>query len=280
MKRIILLILYGAVFLVCIGLLAVSALSDTKQDLSFWLKGSAVTISIGGAFIATLLGTPAAPKKVAHKKTYYKTKFAEYIGRAFAMDAKAEKKLYQAIDFYVQQKPSAALSILEKLRDECQQRDDIYAVATFTGLCCHDLKLYDKAIGHYTRSLQLRAHSTIASNMGLCHERLGNYDPAVEAYLFATDIDPQNAYAHNNLAVLLIRLGEYERALGYAEQAVSINQRMPQALNSLAVCHYMMGNMEQYQKYYRQAVSAGSDGAKLKAYIASLDATVQLSEHM
>ncbi len=270
--RILMSIFYGIVLLAAVAVLLIAALEE-KQDFSFWLKGGLVVVSLTAAFIGSLTGA-SAQKNMGSKKHLYRERYGSFIGRAFAMDAKAEKKLFKAIDRYATDKPADGLPILRKLYDECQSQEDRYAVVTFMGLCLDDMQVCDKAIEMYDFSLRMKPSSTIASNMGLCYNRIGDYEQAMESYQQAIAIDAENAYAHNNMAALLIRQGDYEEALLAAEQAVEINHRMPQALNAMAVCHYMLGNMDEYQKYYRQAVSAGSDGTKLKAYIRSLDATV------
>jgi tetratricopeptide (TPR) repeat protein len=270
--RVFLSIFYGIVLLAAIAVLVIAALEE-RQNAAFWLKGSLVIVTLTAAFIGSLTGAPAQ-KNMGSKKHLYRERYSAFMGRAFAMDAKAEKKLIKAVDCYAHNKPADALPILKQLYDVCQSQEDRYAVVTFMGLCLHDMHAHAKAAEMYTFSLQMKAHSTIASNMGLCYERMGNYDAAADAYTQAIRIKPDNAFAHNNLAVMQIRQGNYAEALLSAEQAVNINHRMPQALNSMAVCHYMLGNMEEYQKYYRQAVSAGADGETLKAYIRSLDATV------
>lgn len=270
--RVLMSIFYGIVLLAAVAVLVI-AIRTEKQDWSFWLKGGVVIVSLTAAFIGSLTGAPAQ-KNVGSKKHLYREQYGEFIGRAFAMDPKAEKQFFKAVDCYAHDKPADGLPVLQKLYDVCQSQEDRYAVVTFMGLCLHDMHAYQKAAGTYAFSLQMRPHSTIASNMGLCYERMGNYDEASAAYTEAIRLDPNNAFAHNNLAVLHIRQGNYEEGLHSAAQAVEINHRMPQALNSMAICHYMLGNTEEYQKYFRQAVSAGADGDKLKAYIRSLDTTI------
>ena len=270
--RILMPIFYGVVLLAAGIVLTIAVLAE-KQSVSFWIKGSIVMISLTAAFIASLTGGRTR-KKLGSKKSLYHAHYGEFIGRAFETDAKAEKQFIKAVDCYAQDKPADGLPILKKLYDQCQTQDDRYAVVTFTALCLDDMQVYQKAIELYAFSLQMKPNSTIASNLGLCYERIGDYGSAMDAYKQAIDINPDNAFAHNNMAVVLIRQSNYEEALQYAERAVNVNHRMPQALKSMAVCHYMLGNTEEYQKYYRQAVSAGSDGDKLKAYLKSLDATV------
>ena len=114
--------------------------------------------------------------------------------------------------------------------------------------------------------------------MGLCYERKGNVDKAIECYMHSIQIDPANPTVFNNVAQLCIRHSDYERALPYAAKAVELNEKMPQALNALTICYYMLGNMEAYEHFYRLAVSNGSDGKVLKEYIASLDSSVEAIE--
>ncbi|MBQ9083978.1 MAG: tetratricopeptide repeat protein [Clostridia bacterium] len=270
--RILMPVFYGVVLLAALAVLVIAVMTE-KQDLSFWLKGGLVIVTMTAAFIGSLTGSPSQ-KNVGSKKSLYHERYGEFIGRAFETDPKAGKKFLKAVDCYAHDKPADGLPILKKLYDVCQTQEDRYAVVTFMALCLDDMQIRDKAIEMYAFSLRMKQNTTIASNMGLCHERIGEYEPAMAAYEQSIAIDPNNAFAHNNMAVLLIRQGDYEGGLRCAEKAVNINHRMPQALNSMAVCHYMLGNMDEYQKYYRQAVSAGSDGPRLKAYIKSLDATV------
>ena len=81
-----------------------------------------------------------------------------------------------------------------------------------------------------------------------------------------------NANAWNNLAQQHLRNGRYEEALDAAENAAKLNPKLAPAHNALAISSYMLGDMEAYEQHYRRAVSNGSNGERLKAYIASLDA--------
>lgn len=264
-------IIYSLLLAAMLGLLGYQIFVQQDHEFSSLMKPALV---IAGALIGLAKAISGSRKSVANKKAAYRKAYSEYIGTAFSQEPKLEKMFYNAVDDYNQGKPSAGIAKLEKLRKQCQRSDDYYAVIVFTALCYDDMKLYSKALEQYYAALQLRRSSTIASNMGLCHERMGNAEQAMDAYIQAVQIDPKNNYAYNNLAQQCIRRGDYAQGLGFAEKAVQINERMPQALNAMAICHYMLGDQGEYERYYRMAVSSGSDGNALKRYIASLDPEV------
>lgn len=264
-------VIYALLFLAVTGLLVYEVfIAKNFETKNF---GKYVIIVVG--LIASVLKASTRPqRKFLDKKRAYQTAYADFIRSAFSHEPKLEERLYRAIDDYNNDKCSAAISKLEKLRKQCQNSDDIYAVTIFSALCYDDLHLFDTAAQLYSAALNLRPHATLASNLGLCKERLGDRQGAIDAYLRSIQLDPKNAFAFNNLAQLYVRLGEYEEAIPYATQANELDSKMYQPLNALAISHALLGNIAEYERYYRQAVSCGADGKKLKSYIESMDASL------
>lgn len=226
-------------------------------------------------FIASIVKLSSRSRReVLRKKQTYKKAYADFIRTAFSGDPKLENQLYSTIHDYNQNKPDEAIKKLEMLRKECHNSDDLYAVSIFTALCLDDLHNFEPAAEQYKAALNLRPHSTLASNLGLCLDRLGDQQGAIDAYRYASQLDPKNEYPLNNLAQLYVREGEYETAIEYAQKAIALNSKMFQAYSAMAISHAMLGNTAEYEKCYRQAVANGSDGKKIKAFIASLDASL------
>lgn len=200
----------------------------------------------------------------------YKAAYGHLIGSAFSEDPKLEAKLYQALDDYNRDRYTAALKKLEQLRLESPRSADRFAVLAFTGLCYDDMGQYQEAIRHYTSALQIREHTTVASNMGLCCMKMGQNEAAIECYERAIRADGSNPNPYNNIAQLHIRMGEYEKALPYAQKAADLNGNFPQALNALTICHAMLGNQAESDACFRRAVACGSNGKELRAYINNL----------
>ncbi len=252
-----------------IGLLCYYIFVQKELNTSQIIK--CVLIVLGA--IASILKT-GKPSRPTNKKAAYQKAYGEFIQNAFSDEPKLEKKLYAAIDDYNQGKPDAALHKLQKLRKECQRTSDLYAVTSFMALCCDDLHLHEEAIVHYDAATKMRSNSTLYSNRGLCLQALGRFEDARKAYENAIRVNPQNAYALNNLAGLCFRESDYEGALDHAEDALAINAKLPQALSIAAVCCALQGYENEYTDYYRRAVAAGYDGNKIKQLIRQLDPTV------
>lgn len=260
--RLILTLLITAVFV----LLAYQGLVTKELSVSNLTRAFLILV---GLFLS--LVRSYRPQRPRSSKTLYKNTYGEYIRNAFADDPKLEKQLYQAIADYNQNHPEKAVNILMKLRGECRNTDDIFAVTAFTALCLDDLQLYEEASNAYQNALRLHRNSTLASNLGLCYQRLGYYTKAQDAYELAIDIDPDNAFAYNNYSSLYFREADYESALEYAQHALDINPQMPQALATSAICFALMGQNVEYKEYYRRAVTAGYSGKKIKDAIEKLD---------
>lgn len=261
-------ILYSLVILGAAGLLAYQGLVTNELDSGNLTKGILIIV---GALIGML--KPRKNRTVSNKKAAYQNVYSEHIQNAFFDEPKLEKQFYNAVHDYNCSRPAAAISRLEKLRKQCQRSADLRAVTVFTALCYDDMGLYSKAIEQYTAALHIRQNSSLYSNMGLCHHRMGQPEKAEACYRNAITLDPNNTFAHNNLATHYFRQGDYETALKCAEDAIAVNKQMPQALSCAAICCALLGDQDSYETYYRQAVANGYDGRKIKNAIDVLNPT-------
>ncbi len=252
--------------LAVIGLLCYQGFVTRDLELADLIKGILIL-----AGLVLVLFRPNRRRRVSNKKALYQKAYPEFIQNVFAEDKKLEKKFYDAVDDYNQNKLAAAVSKLSKLRGQCQRTADIYAVTVFTALSLFDMQLYEEAAKHYYSALQMRPHSTLASNLGLCYERLGKTEMALEAYQKAVALNPNNAFVYSNLGFLFFRKEDYESALENAEKSIAINAQMPQALALASMCCALLERGEEYAKYYRRAVNAGYDGNRIKNTVQSLD---------
>lgn len=234
-------------------------------------------VTRGAIIILGAIGTMfKKPKQapVANKKALYQKAYPEFIQEPFADEPKLEKRFYDAIHDYNRNKPDAAIAKLEKLRKECRNTAELRAVTVFTALALDDMGRYPEALELYDAARKIRDCSTLASNMGLCCQRLGRGNDALDYYEEAIQLDSKNAYAYNNMAALYFAEGDYESALGAAQDAISCNGKMPQALSTAAICAKLLCLDEEYEQYYRRAVAAGYDGDKIKRVIKQLDANL------
>jgi tetratricopeptide (TPR) repeat protein len=251
--------------LACLGLLGYQYYMQGSLERNQMIRAALIIV---GA-ILSLMRKPQA--KVTNKKAVYAKAYSEYIQNAFQDTPKLERQFYDAVHLYNQSKLDKAAAKLEKLRKECQSTAEMRAVTVFTALCLDEMQIYDKAITQYQAALSIRNSSSLRSNMGLCYQRLGNFEEAQLCYEQAIELDPKNAYAINNLSALYFRLGNYDEALDVAAEAIEVNPKMRQALTTAAICCGILGYEEDYQQYYRQAVANGADGKQIKEIIKNLD---------
>lgn len=260
--------LYAVLLAVVLGMLGYEMVVNGNYSRDFLLKAG---LCILGVVISLLKVSVKEVRAPSNRAALYRKAYAEFIEGAFTDDRKLEKQLMNALEAYNQKKYSAALDTLNKLVPKCQRSADRYAVTVFQGLCCHDMQLYKDAASYYETALLIRPNSTLASNQGLCYEKLGDYNAASDAYRWAAQLDPKNAVPFSNMAQIWMRLGDYQTAIEFAELAHQRNQRLLPALHVLAACHHMLGHEAEYQKYARLAVSSGSDMKNILAYIERLE---------
>jgi len=259
-------IITGILLAVMLGLAGYAIFIQKEYD-------TADLIKFGIAIVGILLSLlhPKKKSRTVNRKTLYAKAYGEYLQNAFSDDKKLEKQLYKAVDFYNNDTPEQALTILQQLQKECKNSTERYAVTVFTALCLDECKQHALAAEQYEAALRLRQSSSIASNLGLCYQRCGNFTRAEEVYRLAIQLDEGNAFAWNNLSCHYFALGNYPEALRYAEEAIQRNEKLPPALGTAAVCCALLKDQESYETYYRRAVSAGYPGEKIKNAIAALD---------
>ena len=255
--------------LAVIGMLVYQGFVEKSLETNDLTKGMIIILGAVG----TMFKKPRQ-RPVANKKALYQKAYPEFIQEPFADDPKLEKKFYDAVHDYNRDKPAEAIAKLEKLRKECQRTADLRAVTVFTALSLDDMHHYEEALAQYDAARKIKDCSTLASNMGLCCQRLGRFEDSAQYYAQAIRQDSTNAIAYNNLSALYFAQGDYENSLDAAKDALRCNEKLPQALSTAAICCKLLNYDEEYESYYRRAVAAGYDGDKIKRVIRQLDPTV------
>lgn len=264
-------ILYALLAAAVIGLLIWDYMPDKTIEAANLSRAGLLLL---GLVLSVLKFSSRATRTVSNKKAMYTKAYSEYIENVFPEDRKLQKLFFDAVDDYNHEKPASGAAKLEKLRSSCTRRSESYAVTVFLALCLDEMQVYDKAAEQYRAALSMKPNSSLASNLGLVLDRMGRAEEAVAAYQQAIRLDPCNANAFNNIAQQHLRNGDYEQALEMAAKAAELNPKLAPAHNALAISSYMLGDMDAYEQHFRRAVSNGSNGERIKAFIASLDSRI------
>jgi superkiller protein 3 len=90
--------------------------------------------------------------------------------------------------------------------------------------------------------------------LGNIADREGRPAEAFELFGRAIEIDPRNARAYYNQAVLLMNSRQFERAATVLEETVKLAPESAQARNDLGFCLMNLGRAEEAAAHYRRAV--------------------------
>ncbi len=199
----------------------------------------------------------------------YELKYQDLIGDAFTNNKSARKQLIKGIILYNDGKYDAAVSKFDNLRKDCIRPADYSAILTFRALCFSERHGYDEAIATYKELLNHAPDNSRAwSNMGMSYAKSGRTDLAADAYRNAIRANDKNAYAHTNLASLLLDTDEtkenLEEALKHAKTALQINATLQPALSMACQASARLGDDKGAQEYLHRFARAGGDWKALE----------------
>ncbi|MCI0422976.1 MAG: tetratricopeptide repeat protein [Acidobacteria bacterium] len=185
-------------------------------------------------------------------------------------------------------RPKSLLSNAEILEDENSEMAALLrkvksdpanaGVHSQLGRAYHEFRIYDEALWHYQKAIQLEpenpGHYEQAgrlwrdwqspqqgvslvqkalelepdfveawNTLGTLFDRLGNRRQAQEAYLQALSHDPGLDYVHNNLCFSYLQDGRFEQAVQHGERATQLNPSMLVAHNNLGLAYGMRGDL-------------------------------------
>ncbi|MDR2939068.1 MAG: tetratricopeptide repeat protein, partial [Clostridiales bacterium] len=86
--------------------------------------------------------------------------------------------------------------------------------------CYYNLKDYEKALEFYEKQLQYTEEGHLYTSRGLCYYYLGEVGKERENYLKSIEVDPDYAYAYNNMGYILYCENNYNEAIEYYLKAI------------------------------------------------------------
>ena len=194
----------------------------------------------------------------------------EFAKDAFADDSNESAAFRSATKDFLANMPKAAIAKLDKLRDECRDDVERYAVAIVSALAYINMNKYESAILEYNRAVVLHPTSDLALTIGSCQQRIGELKKARDSYEFALELDPQNVKARSAMATAWVASRKFNQALEHAEMALELDDTNSSALATAAICHGILGNSEESSYYTARAEHYGYNRKKIEDTVKAL----------
>jgi len=141
--------------------------------------------------------------------------------------------------------------LADHLQTDPQNREALFNL----GMCYCELNNPEKAVQALSECVK---HHPGDSNahvaLGYAQSLLAQNGPARENFLKALRIDPENAYALQNLGNLYGKEEDYEKAVECLEKAFAANQEDQQAAYTLGYACFKAGRFDMAEKYLVAAV--------------------------
>jgi tetratricopeptide (TPR) repeat protein len=124
------------------------------------------------------------------------------------------------------------------------------------GYCYQENNNYRDALIYYRRAELIDRKPWTLKKIGLCLRRLGKTEEALEYYLQAGDMDPENIHTVIMTAHCYLDLNDYEKALKYYFRVEYREPDNLKILRPIAYCYFALGKFDDSEKYYER-LSAG-----------------------
>lgn len=246
MKNKLLLVLNILVILFCVVMLILHFTGIAEMTTKTLMKAGILLVTYFlGVFNYLTKSRASLPKA-----TQYAELYKHIIRDAFANDKTGYRKLMQGITYFNNDQYDKAISHLTKLENRCASYRDTSAVLFFIAKSYKDKGQTSKAIETYEQLLKIDASCSSAwSNLGLIHHEAGRVSDAKYALNQALLYNPENPYAHVNLANVLYKNGEFEEAKNLGLKAFQLNNQIPAAASITALCYASLGDAENARKF-------------------------------
>jgi tetratricopeptide (TPR) repeat protein len=142
----------------------------------------------------------------------------------------------------------------KRKQTEAQEAGEIYA----TGLRYLWAGRYEMALPYFMETVKRNPkHGQAFFQMGYCLTRMGHNREALDPYLKARELRPEDPAVHNNLCGVLGKLDRYGEAEEACKKALQLAPGLAEAHNNLAWVYHRQGR-------YAEAVESGKQAIRLQ----------------
>ncbi|NLV18443.1 MAG: tetratricopeptide repeat protein [Bacteroidetes bacterium] len=119
-----------------------------------------------------------------------------------------------------------------------------------TGYCYQQISDYENALKNYRRAELIDRKPWTIKKIALCLRRLGRTEEALEHYLQAGNMEPENNHTTIMTAHCYLDLKDYEAALKYYFRIEYNDPGNLNILRPIAYCYLALGRLDDSEKYY------------------------------
>jgi tetratricopeptide (TPR) repeat protein len=142
---------------------------------------------------------------------------------------------------------SDALQLFMKQAHEKPSEVQLYEKIAY---CYQQNEDYEEALKYYNRAELIDRKVWTIKKIGLCLRRLGRNEEALEHYLQAYDLEPENIHTVIMTAHCNLDLKNYEEALKYYFRVEYKEPGNLKILRPIAFCYFALGRFDESEKYY------------------------------
>ncbi|NLA47859.1 MAG: tetratricopeptide repeat protein [Bacteroidales bacterium] len=125
-----------------------------------------------------------------------------------------------------------------------------------TAYCYQENGDYEQALRFYKKADLIDRKAWTVKKIGLCYRRLNNNEKALEYYIQAGNMEPENLHTTMMIGHCYLDLRQYENALKYYFRIEYKDPGNLKILRPIAYCFLALGRFEDSEKYY-DLLSAG-----------------------
>lgn len=127
-------------------------------------------------------------------------------------------------------------------------------------------KLYMKALKHYELAVKaLDGNFEAWFNTGVIYQSTGRLDLAEKCFNKVVEINAEYTGAYNNLGFLAFNRKDYTTALDYFMTADSLQPNNPKVIGNIASAYHNMGKYDQARPYYEKSLSLNPNQPDVRA---------------
>ncbi len=120
------------------------------------------------------------------------------------------------------------------------------------GYCYQQVSDFDQALKYYRMAELINRKPWTIKKIALCLRRLGRNEEALESYIQAGEMEPDNIHTAIMTAHCYLDLKEYEQALKHYFKIEYNDPGNLKILRPIAYCYFALGKFEDSEKYYER----------------------------